>query len=44
MGLWLTRLPWVYVIPGGNRAFGERLGLQVSQDPLRTQELLGEME
>lgn len=46
MGLWLmsTRFPWVGVIPGGNRLFGERLGLRLPQEPLGTQELLGEME
>lgn len=35
MGLWLTsmRLPRVCVIPGSNRAFGERLGLQPPQGP-----------
>lgn len=36
-GLWLTsvRLPWVCVIPGSNRAFGERLGLQLPPGPPR---------
>lgn len=45
MGLWLTstRFLWVGVIPGGNRLFGERLGLQPPQEPLGTQELLGEV-
>lgn len=36
-GLWRTsmRLPWVCVIPGSNRAFGERLGLQLPPGPPR---------
>lgn len=40
-GLWLTsvRLPGVCVIPGSNRAFGERLGLQLPQGPPGTQGL-----
>lgn len=44
-GLWLTsvRLPWVCVIPGSNRVFGERLGLQLPpgapQEPKGSQEM-----
>lgn len=43
-GLWLTsvRLPWVCVIPGSDRAFGERLGLQLPPGPPGTQGLAGD--
>lgn len=29
----ITKLPWVCIIPGSSRAFGERLGLRPTQGP-----------